>query len=79
MVFVRDTNSGVISRIAFPEDVQVGLSNKPSELMLTGRLSLSTTNYACEPGGEITIDNDTICALIKAKSSATKQPQLLNA
>jgi hypothetical protein len=69
MVFVRDTNSGIISRIAFPEDVQIGLSNKPSELMLTGRLSLSTANYTCEPGSEITINNDTIYALVSATSS----------
>lgn len=44
-VYVKDTNTEKIKRIAFPSDVQVGLSGNPKELQLLGALSLSTKDF----------------------------------
>jgi len=71
IVFVKNANDGNITRIAFPEDVQIGLANKPSELLLTGRLSVTTTNYKCNPNSSITISNDTVCALVEPTTTNT--------
>lgn len=45
-VFVQDTNTGKIKRLAIPGDVQIGLQGNPAELQLLGRLSLAATDYS---------------------------------
>lgn len=45
-LFVRDTNTGNVRRLAIPADVQVGLVDNPAGLELFGRLSLSTTFFS---------------------------------
>ena len=44
-IFVKDTNTGRIRRIAIPGDVQIGLQGNPAELQLLGRLSLNAADY----------------------------------
>lgn len=44
-VFVKDTNTGKITRTAVPSDLQVGTSAKSAELTLFGRLSLNVVHY----------------------------------
>lgn len=44
-VLVKDSITGRIMRIAVPCDMQVGLTGKPAELALLGRLSLSSAEY----------------------------------
>lgn len=51
-VVVKDNNTGKIQRIAFPSDVQIGLKDNPSELMLTGRLSVSSGDYVVAPSNK---------------------------
>ena len=59
-VIVRDTNTGIVNRIAVPADMQIGLTGNPAELMLTGRLSLNEASYASTAAnqGIININND---------------------
>ena len=59
-VFVQDTNTGKIKRIAIPGDVQIGLQGSPSELQLLGRLSLAATDYSItsENQGILYVKND---------------------
>lgn len=45
-VFVKDTNTGRIRRMAIPADVQIGLQDNPAELQLLGRLSLAARDYS---------------------------------
>lgn len=45
-VFVKDTNTGHIRRMAIPADVQIGLQDNPAELQLLGRLSLAARDYS---------------------------------
>lgn len=64
-VYTKDTRTGEIKRIAFPQDVQVGLSNSPRELMLTGRFSLSAVNYRVAPGATLSLKDDVVYASIE--------------
>jgi hypothetical protein len=62
-VYVRDSNTNKIQRMAFPSDVQVGTSGNPKELQLLGALSLSAIEYQTSTKNN-TIklsDHDTIC------------------
>jgi len=60
MVLLKD-GKGNLERIAFPHAVQVGVSNIPKELILTGRVSLSIGDYKCRLGGTVSLeDNQTI-------------------
>lgn len=53
-----------INGIAFPETVQIGIDKIPSELIVTGKLSVAVENYICRPGGSITLsDTVTIAAV----------------
>lgn len=45
-VFVKDTNTGKIRRLAIPSDVQIGLQDNPAELQLHGRLSFAARDYS---------------------------------
>lgn len=45
-IFVKDTNTGKIRRMAIPGDVQIGLQGNPAELQLLGRLSLAARDYS---------------------------------
>jgi hypothetical protein len=65
-LFVRDTNTGQIKRVAVPSDLQVGLQDNPAALDLFGRLAVSTTDYTVtgKNQGIINIQNhDTIVAI----------------
>lgn len=44
-VFVKDTNTQKIKRIAVPCDMQIGMLGNPAELQLLGRLSVSNETY----------------------------------
>jgi len=44
-VFVKDTNTGEVRRVAVPSDFQVGVTGKPGETQLTGRLALNNVQY----------------------------------
>ena len=39
-VYVKDTNTDAVKRLAIPCDVQIGLLGNPSELQLNGRFSI---------------------------------------
>ena len=44
-VYARDRNTGKITRLAVPADLQVGMPGTPAELHLTGRLSINGTQF----------------------------------
>lgn len=44
IILVKNTRNNDIIRAVFPESVQIGLSEKPEELVLTGRLGLTSRN-----------------------------------
>jgi hypothetical protein len=68
MVLLKD-NRGNVDKVSFPQSVQVGLDNIPSELVINGSLSLSVGNYKCRLSGTVTIDDyHTICAIEPATS-----------
>jgi hypothetical protein len=67
MVLLKD-NKGNLEKIAFPHPVQVGLSNIPKELILTGRVSVSIGDYKCRLNGSITIDENHTIANISPLS-----------
>lgn len=54
-VFVKDTNTGTVKRVAVPADLQIGLKNAPSELQLLGRFSMSAIEKVIESDPESTI------------------------
>jgi hypothetical protein len=65
-VFVKDTNTGRIRRMAIPGDVQIGLQGNPAELQLLGRLSLAATDYsitAANQGILYVANDDTIISV----------------
>jgi len=65
-VFARDTNTGVIKRVAVPSDLQVGLIDNPASLDLFGGLSLSTKEFSTtnENMGVIKIGNHDTVAVV---------------
>lgn len=65
-VFVRDSNTDRIRRIAIPSDVQIGLMGNPAELQLLGRLSLASTDYSVTRANKGILhitNNDTIVSV----------------
>jgi hypothetical protein len=58
--YVKEPNTGLIKRIAFPGDVQIGLEGRPSELHLFGRLSVAAKTYSVDltNKGIINVSND---------------------
>jgi hypothetical protein len=64
-------NRGMIEKIAFPHPLQVGLSNIPKELILTGRVSISSGNYKCRLNGSVTIDENHTIANIEPFSEGS--------
>lgn len=65
-IFVNDTNTGKIRRIAIPGDVQIGLIDNPASLELFGRLSVSTGDFSVDQTNKGVLDvsnDDTICAI----------------
>jgi len=67
MVLLKD-GKGNIERIAFPHAVQVGVSNIPKELILTGRVSLSIGDYKCRLGGTVSLEDNQTIANIEPES-----------
>jgi hypothetical protein len=67
-VYVQDVITKKITRIVFTEDTQIGLLNNPSELQLTGRLTLATNKYTSSPaaGGtaQVNLNEHDIVSLI---------------
>lgn len=66
-VYVKDVNSDKIRRVAIPSDVQIGLKGSPAELQLTGRLSLSSTDFtvsAANNGKFSAKNDDTIISVV---------------
>lgn len=59
-VYVKDSNTNVIKRVAIPGDVQIGLEGRPSELHLLGRLAIAAKSYSTDQSnkGTINISND---------------------
>jgi hypothetical protein len=75
-VYVKDTRNNTIKRVAIPGDVQIGLNDKPAELQLLGRLSLSTLdNVATNANaGTIYASNDaTVISVTKANGYTPTQ------
>jgi hypothetical protein len=70
-VYTKDARTGEIKRIAFPQDVQIGLSSSPKELMLTGRFSFSAVSYKIAPGATLTLKNDVVYASIEPTTIST--------
>ncbi len=73
-VFVKDTNTNKIRRVAIPSDVQIGLQGNPAELQLLGRLSLSATDYSVTAvnKGVLYVDsNDTIVSVTLVNTPAS--------
>lgn len=65
-VFVKDTNTGRIRRMAIPADVQIGLQDNPAELQLLGRLSLAARDYSITSANQGTLyvaSDDTIVSV----------------
>lgn len=65
-VFVQDTNTGKIQRVAMPGDVQIGLIDNPSSLELFGRFAISTKSASTTStqSNKIVVGNhDTIVAI----------------
>lgn len=65
-VYVKDTITGAVKRIAMPGDVQIGLAGRPAELQLFGRFSIAGTNYdvnAVNKGIINVLNDDTIVAI----------------
>jgi hypothetical protein len=53
-VFIRDPNTGIVRRTVVPSDLQVGTSLVPSELQLTGRLSLAARDVTVANASQAT-------------------------
>jgi hypothetical protein len=70
MVLLKD-NKGNLEKIAFPSPVQVGLTNIPKELILTGRLSVSIGDYKCRLNGSVTVDENHTIANISPLTSGS--------
>lgn len=65
-VYVNDTKTGAVKRMAVPADVQIGLAGRPAELQLFGRFSIAGTNYdvnAVNKGIINVLNDDTIVAI----------------
>lgn len=66
-VYVKDANTDVVKRVAINSDAQIGTVDNPSELMLTGRLSLANRTYTTivgDNGYVYVAENDTIMSVI---------------
>ena len=61
-VFVKDTNTKRVKRIAVPCDLQVGMLGNPAELQLLGRLSVSTTIYEIKSLDVVNVDGNVTIA-----------------
>jgi hypothetical protein len=69
-VYVKDTNSDAIKRLAIPCDVQIGLAGVPSELQLNGRFSISTLEHVViGSNGTINVSSDTTTVNINVSSA----------
>ena len=65
-VFVKDTNTGKITRVAIPSDLQVGTTTKSAELALFGRFSLNVARHVANKLNHNTIqlvNSDTIACI----------------
>lgn len=56
LVILKDSNTGVVKRIATPSDLQVGLTNSKAELNVTGRTSFSSRTVVVSNVAEATIN-----------------------
>jgi hypothetical protein len=72
-VYVRDTNTNAIKRVAIPADVQVGLLGNPASLTLLGGLAISTADVAVDNSnnGIINVNNDDTLVAIDVVSAPT--------
>ena len=67
ILLVKDTNTNVVSKIVFPEHVQIGLYDNPGELVLTGRLALNARSYTIEHEQELALDKQSHCVFVSPK------------
>ncbi len=65
-VFVKDSNTGRVKRIAIPSDVQIGVKDNPSELQLLGRFSIANKEFTVDNvnKGTINLSNHDTISLI---------------
>jgi hypothetical protein len=68
-VIGKNQITGEISRIAVSSDMQIGLSDKPAELQLLGRLSLNVTSYQINIEKTYDIGKDDCVSLIQKSDS----------
>lgn len=72
-VVAKDANTGHISRVAIPANVQIGLQGNPAELQLLGRLSLATKDHSVTRSnqGTLNITNDDTIVSVTLVSTPT--------
>lgn len=71
-VFVTDTNTGKVKRVAVPADIQIGLVDNPASLDLMGRLALSAKDYTSttQNQGRLNVsEHDTIVSVFNESST----------
>lgn len=69
-VYVKDTNTDVVKRLAIPCDVQIGLAGNPSELQLNGAFSISTLEHVVVGNnGTANVSSDTTAVNINVSSA----------
>jgi len=71
-ISVRDVNTGEVSRIAVPADMQIGLLGNPAELQLLGRFSLNSAEYSVDrTHNVVNVSNDVSFAGIVTQATPT--------
>jgi hypothetical protein len=71
-IYVTDSNTGEVKRIAIPTDVQVGRLDRPAELQLLGRFSTNLTPYDADANQTINLSiNDTIAVINVVSASVS--------
>lgn len=69
-VYVTDTVTGKVTRLAAPSDLQVGLADRPAELQLLGRLSLNVATFDVDANTPALIGTHDTISLINLTSSS---------
>lgn len=69
----RDANNSEVKRIAIPQDTQIGLSGKPAELALLGKLAISanSVDVTSDADARIKIDAHTSSVVVNSVGTAT--------
>lgn len=79
-LFVRDTNTGQVSRTVIPGDLQIGLRNNPAAMELHGKLAINVTDYTVDASNKGIINispDDTIVSVNVEEVPATSEVQLV--